>query len=793
MRVTVERVRRWVLWGALLLVVIVAGIIGFARYRLHRMLTDLPKQLGADIRSETNGFTWSQSNGKKTLFTIHASKAVQRQDGKYTLHDVGIILYGGTGTAKQNNRTDRIYGKEFEYDQKNGVVTAVGEVHLDLQAPGGVTPDNALVAMHDKDVDSMIHVRTSGLVFMQKLGVAATDEPIDFHTTKVEGDARGAEYDSDSGMLILRKEVHLRSLEAGKRADVTATHAEVDRVQRKAVLTHAFYRADHQTAQAERVLMDLREDGSVERAHAEGGVILEDEKGQRMQAPSAEIAISKESHPQMLRATGGVHFTGPSATGEATSLETSFDGKGNAQQAILDGGVRAHFATPLQVRALSARQVVLQFAKENKANLELRHIVATGAARVTTTATPKSKGGNSLLAAETLQADIAGETKHRFVSRITGNGNTQLEETLPDGTLRRSTSDTLDARLPAPTSGKKKQAQARQLPPLDSAIQQGNVVILDKPGKTQAGQLKSAEETHATAQRAEYDNAADSVVLTGSPRIDSAGTNLTADRILIHRTSGDAVATGSVKGSYSAGAGREPVHVLALRATMQRKNSSASFFGSPGVPARLWEATSQVEAPVIDLDQAKQTLHAHAEAVGGAAAVRTSLVNNERAAVAGRPSKPPTVTRMTSADLLYRGNLTQPTAEFTGGVLLNNIDGTIQSDTVTAFMKPSASVATPTQKKDAATLFSGGVERILAQGNVRLQQTGRTGTGTRLTYTAADGAFNLTGTADTPPKIMDGNRGSITGASLLFHSGDDSVIVAGAPGERVRAETRIKR
>jgi len=116
---------------------VVAGFLGLARYRAHRFLTELPAKLGVDVRQETNAFTYSQTVKGRTVFTVHAAKAIQHKDGKYTLHDVGIAVYGhgldqGQGPS---DRVDRIYGKEFDLDQAAGVVKAIGEVHLDLEAP----------------------------------------------------------------------------------------------------------------------------------------------------------------------------------------------------------------------------------------------------------------------------------------------------------------------------------------------------------------------------------------------------------------------------------------------------------------------------------------------------------------------------------------------------------------------------------------------------------------------------------------------------------------------------------
>jgi lipopolysaccharide export system protein LptA len=125
MSVSVERLRVWLLVGAGLLLMVVAAFLGYAHYRAHRFLSDLPKKLGVNVRRETNGFTYSQSLQGKTIYTIHAATAVERGDGKVTLHDVGIVLYG-----RKQDRADRIYGSEFEYDQAAGVIRAMGEVHI---------------------------------------------------------------------------------------------------------------------------------------------------------------------------------------------------------------------------------------------------------------------------------------------------------------------------------------------------------------------------------------------------------------------------------------------------------------------------------------------------------------------------------------------------------------------------------------------------------------------------------------------------------------------------------------
>src|SRR5258708_39338078 len=94
MNVSIERLRLWLLVGAGLLVIVIVAFLGYAHYRAHRFVRDLPQKLGVDVRRETNNVTYSQLVQGWTVYTIHAAKAVGGSDGKMPVHDVGIVLYG---------------------------------------------------------------------------------------------------------------------------------------------------------------------------------------------------------------------------------------------------------------------------------------------------------------------------------------------------------------------------------------------------------------------------------------------------------------------------------------------------------------------------------------------------------------------------------------------------------------------------------------------------------------------------------------------------------------------------
>ena len=130
MALTLRKIRVAIVAGTVLLLVVIGTFIWYGRYTARRFWVQLPQKLGADIRQETNGFTYSQSLKGRTLFTVHAAREVQHNNGRVTLKDVSIVLYGNDPRT-----SDRIRGSEFEFDQASGILTAMGDVYLDLDAP----------------------------------------------------------------------------------------------------------------------------------------------------------------------------------------------------------------------------------------------------------------------------------------------------------------------------------------------------------------------------------------------------------------------------------------------------------------------------------------------------------------------------------------------------------------------------------------------------------------------------------------------------------------------------------
>jgi lipopolysaccharide export system protein LptA len=124
----------------------------------------------------------------------------------------------------------------------------------------------------------------------------------------------------------------------------------------------------------------------------------------------------------------------------------------------------------------------------------------------------------------------------------------------------------------------------------------------------------------------------------------------------------------------------------------------------------------------------------------------------------------------------------QRQARFDGNVVLRSAEGTMTADNITVYLQPRGPVGPNASSKNASQL-----EKVVADGNVVLQQEGRRGTGKRLTYLAKDGSFTLTGG---PPSIFDAEHGQVTGDSLTFFSHDDRVLIEG--GKTAQSVTKAR-
>jgi lipopolysaccharide export system protein LptA len=836
MGLTPAGLRKWIAVVAGLLVAAITGFFVYGRWQGRRLGHDVPYGLGRSIQQSTNGFTYSESRGGHTIYTLHASKAVQFKNGDHAeLHDVSITLYGAQGAP-----SNHIYGSEFDWDPVNGVARATGEVQIDFQGSTGPGAQAGKSSEDEGEDKNTVHVKTSGLVFNKQTGLASTTERIEFRLAAAAGSATGASFDSQSGIVILAADVAFNSSVGGSPLAVRAHHAQYDRGSRLLYLLQDVTDYADSHSSSDQATVSFRADGSAYQIDAEGNVIFTGNEGQQINTRKAHIDLGPKSEPQQAVLDGGLLYIANNDArlmhGSASSGTLLFGPLSTIKHAQLRDAVSVveeeklpppvasaqvksrPNPPPTTTRQLGASKVDVDFTAGPDRGPMADHILAVGSARLNVhTIYAKTPPEDTTVQGDQLFATLVdGEV----LSSLRGTGHTSLVTVSPSGVKQSSTGDNLLLTFapppahPAPKAGKGKPSPPTRQPAaqLQSAVQVGNVTLTQEtPQETPAKPADATAQpgaavpdvTTAVAQRASYDAASQVVQLSGDPRIRDANGELSAAAIEMERTSGNANATGGVKATYRQSSGQKqaftgtgPVHVVADHAHLDHATDLTTFYGKSGELARLWQGSDSVSAPVLELSRVRATLAAHGPGGDAAAvnAVFTSAPSNPKA-TPGPPAHTAqtSVVRLQSRTLFYAD--ADHKAVFSGGVVAQTVSGVLHSSFMDVYFTPPPAApgahgsATPSSGKTPDQQGSQ-VSKIVARGAVELQQPGRKGAGEDLTYTAEDGKFVLTGTSATPPRLTDQVRGTVTGAALIFNDRDDSVMVSSGASKAV-TQTRV--
>jgi lipopolysaccharide export system protein LptA len=820
MRLTIERMRTLVLVAGVLLVAALVVFLVLGKWKNPFSRRDLPERLGMEIQQEGNGVTYTQAQGGHTLFKIHASKVVQYKKGTALLHDVKIELYGADGS-----RVDRIEGGEFEYDQQAGTAKAAGPVEIWLMRPGvapAIAPKaSASQAVSDKrkgaPVASVaeaaargeIHVKTSGLTFDQKSGVATTSQHVDFSMTQGAGSSMGATYDSQQGTLVLDRAVELTTARGAETVQIHAQHAEFERASQLCRLRAATtgYRGGEATAGEAKIL--FREDGSAARLDALNGFTLTTSTGSHVAAPTGRMDFDEHNQPRHGRMEGGVVMDSASDSGgrrrqlhgSSPTAELEFNAKGQLHHARLEQGVALNSEEQSETASGAVRVsrkwrspvAEFEFREAVKGRLELSAVHGTGGVVVT----GESQRGKGPVVPSRLSAD---EVTGHFgaasaLTAMNGVGHASIEETSETGARQTTSGDRLEAHFAAVAAAFRRGESG--VSQLQSATVEGHVVLTQTPATKQGAPPPVT--LRATAGRADYAGEGEWLHLTISPRVEDGAMQLTADKVDVSRSSGDAFAHGNVKASWmDTGSGQQgrptagqgtvalggqgPAHAVSTEAQLHQATNELTFRGQ----ARLWQLGNSVAAPVIVLDRVRKTLTAHT--TSAAEPVRTVLVSDAGAmpakdAQGEAKSRQPSVVRVRGGDLKYSD--VERKAVMRSGVLAAVV---AETGTEASTSNEAEVLLRPAGKTEGQSQ----VERMTARGRVVLTSEGRRGTGEQLVYTGATNEYVLTGTAATPPKMSDPVRGTVTGQALIFHGRDDSVTVEGG-GAKTTTQTTAPR
>ena len=863
MPLPVYHLRRWLVVIAVVCTLVVAGM--YLRVRLHQfsVLRGIPGKMGIGIKQTATGYQYSKSDGKRTLFTIEASDLKQfKLDGRAELHHVNIVLYG-----RDSSRFDRISGDDFTYDPKSGDITAQGDVQIDLEAnPAGRTnPDQSL----PQEVRSRIHLKTRDLVFNRESGNATTAARVEFSTPQAEGSAVGVLYAGKANTLTLASRVQVK-ISGDDPSIIEASSGLITGEPRIVLLEHPNVLRGDETMQSDHAKLFLTADNNVERILA-----TENVHAQLNQAASASSpARGKQSHPKAaLTASGAAQKPTPDTEVHSDEAEFLLTGKQNQLRTVtLTGHVELE-RTGAQPMQGTAGRVILDYAGQNQLQkvhaLEHVRLTQSGTNRDPTTAKSSTKDSGAQDFALTATAVDFLVVDGRFLDRAETFGAAQITihsapvpvstpsaartssgqsttssaaqqtiitagkfnakfETVAGSSRLATIHGAPDARIVNQGPGQPERVSTSET--VDATfLPQGGIATVTQQGNVNYADDQSLDKrTQATADLARYTPADQMLALTGTatgnPRVVEGGMATTANTIRINRATGEALAEGDVKSTYSELqeqpngsllASSSPIHVTARSMTARNHPAIAIYTGG----ARLWQDANVIEAPTIQFDREHRSLAAQGTQ---ARPVSTILVQPEKTqpeqsqAAQARPvhgrlkgpgkadssnsgaagkSDGPTLVAITAAKFTYVDS--ERKAHYEGGVSAKSTDFTASSQTMDVYLLPRSQivsqnpshVASQTKPSQSVT-GQGRVDHVVAQGHVLVLQPNRRADGETLVYTAADDKFVLTGG---PPSIFDAEQGKVTGVSLTFFRADDRVLVEGEASTPVVTQTRVAR
>ncbi len=324
-------------------------------------------------------------------------------------------------------------------------------------------------------------------------------------------------------------------------------------------------------------------------------------------------------------------------------------------------------------------------------------------------------------------------------------------------------------------------------------LPQGGIETLTQTGHVHYSDSEAGDkQVQAWSDSARYTPSNQMLVLDGSPRIENGGMMTTARTMRINRGTGDALAEGDVKSTYSELkeqpdgallASASPIHVTSRGMTAHHNPGIALYTGN----ARLWQDANIIEAPSIQFDRDRRSVVAQGTS---AQPVHTTLVQIEKprqrtpddsanAKASSQLGSSPVF--ITALKLTYVDS--ERTVHYEGGVNVKGDGFTASAKTVYTYLLPRSQ--NPSIRSVAGP---GQLDRMVAEGGVTIQQPNRRAEGQKLVYTAAEDKFILTGG---PPSIFDAEQGKITGVSLTFFRRDDRVLVDGEASTPVVTRTRV--
>ncbi|MFN2516488.1 MAG: LPS export ABC transporter periplasmic protein LptC [Pyrinomonadaceae bacterium] len=754
------RAPRVVRVAALLILVAAIVFVAVSYYRLRnnkpfRLKSESP-ELSKEITGIIEGYEQRVMKGDRLYLLLRASRDVTFSDGHHELDQVNLAVYPPVG-----EKPDQIAANKAIYDQKNSVITFLGNVKVE-------TKDG-------------LKVNTESLAYDQNNEVGQTDAPVSFDRENVSGHSTGAIVFAKSKKLDLKKDVVITvapEVLKDPKAKPSSTRSRPVTI-----------RSGHASFQQDTMTLSFV-----------GGVTAEQEHD-LMSGDNLYATLNEQKHVQKLEVRGNSYLRSmePGRSAEVHSIDMDFflDKDQRLERAVAmrnAGGRTLDADSELQLTGANLIEVLFQAQGDRSLLKQMR----TEGRSVINLSAPKSKANDQRAANKRLTADTV-----KLIWRVTGRDLEKAEavgnaELFVDPVIKSASADTqtltapridcdffetgnLAQRFTATGGAKAVIAPVQQVDDRGTRVltsQKMTAVFVkdtqDVERMDAQGDAKFNEnDRNGVASTISYTAADNTVRFRGGEptvwdsRARTKGIELDSDLTRHVSYSRGKTATTYYSQEQTNGATpfskvKSPVYIVSDRGEFHRDSGVAIYIGN----ARAWQDDNFVRGDKLTIFVSEKKMEASGHV--------QSAIYSARRRVEGTSSIIPV---FASADSMSYSDQNR-TLHYEGSVDIRQATDRITSGVADVYLL-----------KDSSE-----VEKTIAQNKVVLTQPNRKGTGDWVQYTSTDEVAVLKGS---PARVEDAEKGSTEGGRLTVNMRDgrvaaDDVRGPQSPG-RVRSIHKVKK
>ena len=749
---------------AVMLAAVVSDYVATQRAGSAGAVTE-PEEIPRNLDSKASRWTWSQSSANERKVEIHADTVEQIRDTTLLqLKGVELLIY-----RPDSQSYDRIVCSSARFD---------GET---LYSEDEVTVLLGLVSENAARAGQPTTIRSTGVTFQSKTGVASTDRYTEYEFEGGRGHSTGSFYDSVNRYFRMNSQAYVEryastpgqpplKIRAGE-----LTYFEID--QRIDLKNGASLERGSQRLESAEAMVQL-DSGIIRKitARVARGADQQAARVVRFETPLMEAIYSPQQILESIHGQGESVMTSESGSSilqaRGNRIDLRYETPPGAEESMLrDMHVRD--SAVLEVRPAPGSPP--ENGRIRRVSSEILHLKMDAAAENVEAVETLARGRLELLPRGSQDSRDVLEAERMTMFYAAGNRMERLQ----------ATGDVALERQP----GAARDNPGKQAAPLRT--RSGGLLGEFDPASGEMRTLRQWADFHfeqgeqsGRAEEAQFDLATNRIELRNRAEVWDPDSRTSADQLTLDQESGDFLARGRVASVYhekaaSAAVDRaaaqanqdgelfstaEPVYATAERMVSKQRSGLLEYHGK----ARLWQGADRIDAEQIHIARREKKLTAR-ENVVSVIGRKDEDSPQEKSSGAARRESPIEV----RADAMQYAEAAR-LIEYDGRVELTRGAVLVKAQEIDAWLAAPGSAGKRLEKAAAR----GAVEILETVGN---DAAGRSGFGQRADYYPAEEKVVLEGE---PARVVNASRDTTQGAALTYYLNDDRLLVLGSPQQR---------